>query len=437
MVQSAIPTGGRFRRITRKAGLLVVMALMLACNLIGNTPDQAQTIISGPPAVRLSAPLPNATYLEKVGVNVQALVSNAGADIDRVEVSVDNAVVASLPQPNQAGAPSFTVTQTWQAEGVGPHTISVTAFRADGSSSSPATVTINVVADASLQKPTNTPSPTTAPTEEPTEEAQETEEPPEDQGGGEQAAQENPDEGDNGGGDNQSDENSGDNDEGDEDNTPRVTFNVGVNVRRGPGTNFEPPISSYRQDDEAQILAINPGGDWYKISGVNGQGWVAASLVTVSGDTSNIDVDPGPPTPVPATPTPVATATPQTSVNLVVDGFDLEGYPDEIFCGNTFDVTVRVKNTGSTRSPGGYVGIKDTGVRDGGAGGQTEGTFPELDPGQSYESKMRLTVSTYVNEQHRIIATVDSKGQIAETNENDNARELQYKLGDCDEEEEE
>jgi hypothetical protein len=443
MIHTPANQRGRFQQFARKAAILVGLTLMLACNLIGSAPDASQPIISGPPVVRLSAPLPNATYLEKVGVNIQALISNAGADIDRVEVSVDNAMVASLPRPNAAGAPSFPITHTWQAAGVGAHNISVIAFRADGSSSSPAAVTINVVADASLQQPTASPSPTATQAAEPTDAPEPTEEEEqsedvEGQGGGASAQEEEdpaedeqPAEEDNG--DGEGEENQDDNDEDENSGEPMATFNVGVNVRRGPGTNFDPPVSSYQQDQEAQILAINPAGDWYKIRGANGEGWVAASLITVSGDTSSIRVDAGPPTPVPFTPTPTPapfTATPQSSVNLVIDGFDLEGYPDEIICGETFDVTVRVKNVGTTRSQGGLVGVKDTAVRDGGSGGQTEGAFGEIDPGETAEARMRLTVSTYTGEQHRIVATVDSKGQIAETNENDNTRELQYELQD-------
>ena len=125
----------RFR--AHRAFLAVVVLLMAtACTL--NQSPEGVTVGGGAPVVRLVSPATNATYLEGVPVNVQASVSNAGADIDRVEVSVDNAVVTTLPQPNASGLPIFSVTHTWPAAGAGSHTLGVTAFRADGSVSEPA-----------------------------------------------------------------------------------------------------------------------------------------------------------------------------------------------------------------------------------------------------------------------------------------------------------
>src|SRR5689334_12554736 len=136
------------KRITLAVGLMLTV-LLAACNL-GNSGTQggSQSVISGAPVVRIAAPLPNATYLEGVSVNIQAAVSNAGADIDRVEISIDGTVAATLPKPNSAGTPTFSVAQTWTATGAGQHSIAVTAFRADGSSSAPATVNVTVVSQS-------------------------------------------------------------------------------------------------------------------------------------------------------------------------------------------------------------------------------------------------------------------------------------------------
>src|SRR4029434_2114983 len=97
------------KRLTLAAGLML-MVMLSACNL-GNSGVQGggQTVISGAPVVRIAAPLPNATYLEGVSVNIQAAVSNAGTDIDRVEIAIDDTVAATLPQPNSAGTPTLRV----------------------------------------------------------------------------------------------------------------------------------------------------------------------------------------------------------------------------------------------------------------------------------------------------------------------------------------
>jgi uncharacterized protein YraI len=81
---------------------------------------------------------------------------------------------------------------------------------------------------------------------------------------------------------------------------PVASFEQGVNVRQGPGRAF-PIVGGIREGTRSEILAINPDGDWYRLRYWNRSGWVLASLVTVSGDTSNLPVDSGP-TP-PAAPT--------------------------------------------------------------------------------------------------------------------------------------
>ncbi|MBZ0277282.1 MAG: hypothetical protein K8I60_14135, partial [Anaerolineae bacterium] len=134
------------RRRIVPAWILILPAL-LACNLLSttNTANTNTAPISGTPVVHLAAPLPNSTFMEGVSVNIQAQITNAGPDINRVEVVVDNAIVATLTSPNQAGAPAFSISQAWQSAGSGLHTVTVTAFRADGPSSAPASVNINVV----------------------------------------------------------------------------------------------------------------------------------------------------------------------------------------------------------------------------------------------------------------------------------------------------
>ncbi len=125
------------------SGLSVLV--LAACNL-NMAPGTTNETITGPPQVQIMSPLPNATYLENVAVNIQVLVSNAGADIDRVEFAVDDTIIATGTAPNEAGVPSFSVEQSWQAQAAGTHQISVTAFRGDGSSSAPASVSVSVVA---------------------------------------------------------------------------------------------------------------------------------------------------------------------------------------------------------------------------------------------------------------------------------------------------
>jgi hypothetical protein len=388
---------------------LMAVLLLASCNLGA---DQAQTVISGVPTVQLSAPLPNATFMEGVPVNIQALISNAGPDIGRVEIVVDGTVIASLASPNTSGAATFSIpTQSWPATGSGSHTITVTAFRNDGSSSTPATVTVTVVNQLAQ---TEEPTPPTEATEatdggsdnntqaEPTDAPEPTDEP-------EPAEESEPE-------------------ATDTPSRPTLTITTGVNLRRGPGTVFNPPVGSMPPNATADIVAVNPSGDWYKVRSTYGEGWISAAFVTVSGDVDSLPVDPGPPTPVPFTPTPVATATPVTNANLIIVGTPVIS-PHPLECGEAASVRVVVQNngTGPTAAEGRIL-VEDIHTGSNARQQSTEGTFPVLQPGQTFTAEMRITVSTFFNEGHRIVITIDNNNTIPETNEGDNRFTSDYVL---------
>ena len=96
-------------------------------------------------------------------------------------------------------------------------------------------------------------------------------------------------------------------------------------------------------------------------------------------------------------------------------------------------VTVVVANNGTDASSSGTVAIQDIHLSSGSNAGGTSGVFPNLNPGQTFSSVMRLTVDTFFSETHRINVTVDSAGQVAETNEGDNGGFRDYTLqrGNC------
>lgn len=402
--------------------LLVLLVLLAACNL-NMAPDNTNLPITGAPVVQMVSPLPNATYLEGVPVNIQVLVTNAGADIAQVDISVDDTVFASVTEPNTAGAPSFSVAESWPADEAGTHTISVTAARADGTTSEAASVTISVVSQVSQPQGQATPQATDTdngdngtadpaggededddsqtqaqPTARPTN-------PPEPTDPPEPTNSPTP-------------------------NVPMATFTTGVNVRRGPDTVFDPPIGSYAANDSAEVLAVSPDRAWYKVRYYNSEGWVFANLMTVSGNIDNLPVDEGPPRPT-LTPTPVpATPTPQINVNLVAGNITTN--PSERVCGETFRVSVDIANFGESRSPGGRVRIEDI-ARDQ-VVESTEGAFGEIEPGQTINvGPIPITVVGFFEEQHTLRVIVDPGNSIPETNEDDNRNQITYTLrkGDC------
>lgn len=396
---------------------IVAALLMTGCSL-NFSPQNVPQPISGAPEVSIISPLANATYLEGVNVIVQALVTNAGADIDRVEIAVDSNIVATLTDVNPDAAFSFSVTHTWTAASAGTYNASVTAFRSDGTSSAPASVQFSVIAPpqtteevdetgeppaGSTPRPTNTSAPATvAPTS--------TEPPPPPQPTVAPTS-----------------------------STPIATFNQPVNVRRGPGTIFNPPIGSFNAGQTSEILARNPAGDWYKVRYGGGEGWVFAQLISASGDVSSLPVDPGPPVPTAAPPTaipptavPPATAAPATTANLVAGVVVLN--PSQPVCNQTFSIGFDVANLGNeATASSGTVSVRDVRAADGSVQQETVGGFPVLQPGQTFRVEMFLTVSTYYDEDHRLTLVIDPSNQIPETQDGDNQVELTYRLskGSC------
>jgi hypothetical protein len=206
------------------------------------------------------------------------------------------------------------------------------------------------------------------------------------------------------------------------------------NVRQGDST-FYAVITSLPTGTTARILGIsNQGTGWYQIQLDSGQiGWVAPSIVTTSGDLTNLPrIQPPPPPPPTATPLPTFTPVPVSQANLVagIVVFD----PAQPTCAQTFTVGFDVANLGSQPTAfSGTVSLVDTRAADGSQQGNTLGGFPIIQPGQTVRVNMPLTISTWYNEQHNITLVIDPANQIPETVEGDNTRTVSYTLakGSC------
>lgn len=417
---------------------LIVFSLLTGCSLPSSNTGEQIAAITGAPIVELAAPLPNSTFLKGVGVNILAAVSNAGSDIQRVEIKVADGTVADVASPNPSGAARFSVTHTWLAEAQGEYTIEVIAFRGNGAASAPATVKINVVDDLPATEaptateviPTNTVQPTnttvvaavsptqnqsvpvaTATTDSSVPAATAT--------------------------------------------SAGVTVRVvrgGMNVRRGPSTNFVPPLGVLPGEQDVPVLAANPNATWFKIMFNGAEAWISSdpSLVTVvSGDVSSLPRESGPPIPTLAPATLAATAiptgvgaTPETpattnGANLVVANFVLD--PADPFCNRNAQMRANISNIGNeATASGGFVVLVVENTD--GTNRQTLGAveIPILAAGQQ-----NFTIALDFKDPHvsnrgdgikRAFVIIDPNNQIPESNENDNVSAAdEYALGvPCD-----
>lgn len=412
--------------------LTLVMLLAAGCNLgIGSQSASVPTPeITGAPVVSLITPLPNTTYLKDVSVNVLVRVANAGADVARVSVAVDGAEIASLPNPNPSGAETFSITQTWTAVS-GQHTISATAFRADGTASQPAQVTVNVI-DELPSAATDTPTPTPTSQASPTPQVTATNTVPAATNTQAAVVTQQP----------QATATS---------SVPRVRALGFTNVRRGPSTNFQPPLGAMNTGEEFDILSLNTAGDWVKVRFQSGEGWVFRQIVEVVGDISSVPREAGPPIPTlpPATNTPPATAAAATAAatsgtggvvgtdgpNLVITGFAIYpvagGTKDNIFINEAVYVEVRVRNIGNRDASGFFVVLEITDKNERTASIQpVAAAVNGLAAGQETTVQMGYTDTTDAGRLNSAVVTADRNNQVAETNESDNSfAPIEYVLG--------
>jgi hypothetical protein len=99
----------------------------------------------------------------------------------------------------------------------------------------------------------------------------------------------------------------------------RATSGLNVNVRTGPGTNYD-AFGSLFAGSELTVVGRSSDTTWYVVDYNGRQGWVANSVVSVSGPCSTLPFVAAPPTPTAPPPTPTPTATPGPTISFTING---------------------------------------------------------------------------------------------------------------------
>ncbi len=378
---------------------LLTLLLCAGCNL-NIVPDDSATRFEGPPVITIAAPQPNQTFLAGTTVIVQARVENAGPDLARVAVLLDEALLGERLQPNETSASVLPLTIDWPTSNSGQFTISVVAERGDGSAARE-DVSVEVI---SRQRPeaipptdivANEAQPTTAPTDEPS--------PP--VSAAPQAT------------------------------VPSAPANLGPssvpgavirvsNLRPGPGVASGQPVGSLAADDQVVIVAVNPARDWFRVAyGESGDAWIYAELVAPTDVTSGLPVETGEPPPV------------ENGVNLLVTSIELD--PSTPVCSQATTIRATIRNSGSLDSQTSpWVSTKAHLLSDQSVQAEIPETtyLSKLKAGDETVLEMSLTLTANYAQLQQIRVTVDAGNHIIETNENDNVgRSLEFELsqGNC------
>lgn len=355
--------------MTRVSRLMLIWVLMIVsgCSLTSPSGGSAAAF-EGPPVIRIASPLPNQTFLAGATVIIQARIENAGPDVARVSVLLDDALVGEQLNPNEIGAAGFSVRIDWPTSIPGQYEIAVAAERGDGAVTRE-TVTVTVIDQTSSGLAVGG-------------------EPSADEAAASAAAA-----------------------EADPSPTPTAgassatlgalpaKVNTAANLRAGPGTRFDPPLDNLAADQEVEIVAANPAGDWYKIRYDGGEAWIYAESVNVTGDTDGLPLD--------------------TGVNLAVSDIKIDPHP--LVCGEPAQIDVTVRNEGTVAAAhGGWIKmeaiLKSTSeVLEGAVT-----VFPAIAAGGTFTASASLTVGIHYNETQSIRITVDTPNQVDESNEDDN-----------------
>jgi hypothetical protein len=123
---------------------------------------------------------------------------------------------------------------------------------------------------------------------------------------------------------------------------PLISVSVATNCRSGPGRVYD-YVGALLVGKTAEVMARDPAGNYWLIRNPENGGslcWIWGQYATLSGDVSVLPIFTPPPTPTPTfTPLPTFTSTPAPT-------FDVS-YSSLEFCGGSWWLDVRVKNTGT------------------------------------------------------------------------------------------
>jgi hypothetical protein len=305
--------------------------------------------------------------------------------VARIDLQVDGKLIQSDTTPNPDGQTSFALVQNWTPGSSGLHVVTVIAYRADGTASEPASITVNVIDPDAAMETTST---------------------EESAGTSEEAA-----------------------------TNCLVRATIDLNVRAGPGVDYA-VIGLLGTDKTAPVIGRNKDETWWQVtypSAPDGSGWVSGEYLTLEGECDDVPLGsyvPPPTTGQKQQPTPEAAptgtvspeGTPESSLpDLIVSVIDMPGgfHLPVDGSGTTVTVNVTVANIGSEPTGAFDIVLFPTGR--GGPGGQVKvGTVALLPPGESIQLSVEYT---YVDDGTFVVeAEADPDNVVEEGDEGNNIR---------------
>ncbi|MCC6976024.1 MAG: SH3 domain-containing protein, partial [Anaerolineae bacterium] len=246
------------RRVGFALPAALILFAVLACNLIGGQPEATSTpqptaetpiALSDVPEIEIRSPADKSEVIKGAEVTVYVrAVDRIG--VTRIEMRVNNQLVDSAASPDPNGSPTLDSILSYTATQSGQNVIQVVAFR-NLTRGNPKAITV-LVKDTAAQITLPASSPvflTASPTTDP---------------------------------------------------TCRVRADVsGVNVRRGPGLNYE-VITTLNAGVSVPVIGISVDRQWWQVNSTGLIGWVSGQFVTAQGVCTTVSAVAAPPSPIPA-----------------------------------------------------------------------------------------------------------------------------------------
>ncbi len=387
-MQSGVASG---RVKVCRLALILVLLVCAGCNL-GVIGEGAPASFEGPPIIHIAAPTPNQTFLAGATVIVQARVENAGPDLARISVLLDDALLGEKVNPNETNAAVLPLTIDWPTSNTGEFKISVLAERGNGEFARE-DVNILVIAESSAESSTTSetarqdtvsPEPRDATADRQPDAAADGEQPPE---------QPPP-----------------------APTEPAVTgasrvagtMTQPARIRIGPGATYD-LVGNLDENLEVMIDAVNPSREWYRIAYNDlSDAWVYAEFVQPVGDTSGLPIETGPPMPA------------EQGVNLVV--IDVQLAPP-IVCNQQTTARARIRNEGTDEAGNvAWVIAEPVLISDGSSLLENPplAYLKTLEAEEEDTVEFPLTLTTHAGQEQFIRVVVDSGNHLPETDETDN-----------------
>lgn len=372
-----------------RLSLMLVLLICAGCNL-GFSGGGALTTFEGPPIIHIAAPSANQAFLAGSTVIVQARVENAGPDLSRISVLLDDALLGEKDNPNETNAAVLPLTLDWTASNTGEFKISVLAERGDGDLARE-DVNIRVISESAATGETTRQLPASsdaleAAADEQTEaadiEAEQTKpQIPEPTAAAPAVS-----------------------------GASRVagTMTQPARIRVGPGATYD-LVGNLDENHEVMLVAVNPSREWYRIAYNDlADAWVYAEFVQPAGDTSGLPVETGPPMPA------------EQGVNLVVVDVQLE---PPIVCNQHATVRARIQNQGTDKAGNvAWVIAEPVLVSDGSSILENPPLvyLNTLEADEADTVELPLTLTRHIDQEQFIRIVADSGNHLPETDETDN-----------------